>query len=413
MEMEQDPFYGVSERLVSAHLFKNRLIHEFVMKNGFDGTCSYCGDMTKVLPLRSVVEEIDRIILQYFGEPDNEGVGWDSGFKDDTPGFHSEGGGYIVPNNKPYYDDMHELLLWTGFEVLDDDLEHDISDALSYHFCLIEKDPYGVNEAEERWIDWRVIRKKAVEMAESGRTLDEMMRVEAARLHYIKSDIQTAQYPFQIKKDLTLYRSVNYKCRRWPLLFRDLTSPPVQYTREMRMSKKGDAVFYGAVNSQTARREAINDAGSNYCYLGKFETTHQQRLLDLTGIPEHLTIYDQEQYLLLLFLRNFCEAISEYVPNHDAIKYAPTQLLTYFFRNKLRHYDENGGNNPIDGILYKSSKDGNINAVLFYDNATSRNYLKLVEWECIHQGKTKIHLYMQKSKWFEGILAVVRKIWTR
>lgn len=63
IEMEQDPFYGVSDRLVSAHLFENKLVRDFVLKNGFDGVCAYCGDMTKVLPLKSIVEEIDRIIL--------------------------------------------------------------------------------------------------------------------------------------------------------------------------------------------------------------------------------------------------------------------------------------------------------------------------------------------------------------
>ncbi len=412
IEMEQDPFYGVSERLVSAHLFNNRLVHEFVLGNGFDGVCSYCGNMTKVLPLKSIVEEIDRIILQYYGEPDNEGVGWDSGFENDAPGFHSECGGYIVPNNKPYYDDMHELLLRTGFKVKDDDLEHDISDALSYHFCLIEKDPYGVNAAEERWIDWSILKKRAEEMATAGRSLDEMLRAEAARLHYIKSDIQTTHYPFQVKKGLTLYRSVNYKKRRRPLLFIDLTSPPVQFTREMRMSKKGDAVFYAAENQQTAKQEAINDAEEGYCYLGKFETTHQLHLLDLTHIPEQLTIFDQEQFLVLLFLQNFCEAISEYVPDHDAVKYAPTQLLTYFFRYKLRHYEDADNNYPIDGILYTSSKEGNTNAVLFFDNEKSREHLKLVEWECIHQGSSKVFVYKQKPKWMEAIIATVRKLWT-
>lgn len=40
IEMEQDPFYGVSKRLVSAHLFENKLVREFVLTNGFDDTCS-------------------------------------------------------------------------------------------------------------------------------------------------------------------------------------------------------------------------------------------------------------------------------------------------------------------------------------------------------------------------------------
>lgn len=385
MEMEQDPFYGVSDRLVSAHLFRNRLVHDFVMNNGIDGVCSYCGDFTKVLPLKTIAEEIDRIILQYFGEPENEGVGWDSGFENDATGFHIEGGGYIVPDNKPYYDDMHELLLWTGFEVDNDELEQDIADALSYHFCLIEQDPYGLNAAEERELDWRYIKKTAIEMAKAGHTLEEMSRAEASRLDYLKNDIYIAKYPLQVKKDLILYRSVNYEVELNPVTFGRLTSPPVPCTRNLRMSIEGDSVFYGAASANTAKREALRAGKDQYTYIGKFHTKHPVRLLDLTGIPERLTIYDQEQFLLLLFLRYFCNAISEYVPEHDAIMYAPTQLLTYYFRNHLRHYEADGSYYPIDGIQYTSSKDVSVNTVLFYDNDNSADHLELQEWDCIYQ----------------------------
>lgn len=391
IEMEQDPFYGVSDRLVSAHLFENKLVRDFVLKNGFDGVCSYCGDMTKVLPLKSIVEEIDRIILLYFGEPDNEGVGWDSGFENDATGFHSEGGGYIVPNNKPYYDDMHELLFCTGFEVKDDDLESDIASALSYHFSLIEQDPYGLNAAEERQLDWRYIVSTAMKMAQAGQSLEEMTKAEAARLDYLKSDIYVAQYPLQVKMDLTLFRIVNYKAELNPVLYGNLTSPPVKYTQNLRMSAKGDSVFYGAANKDTAKSEALSEAGDQYTYVGKFHTKHPLCLLDLTGIPERLTIYDQEQFLLLLFLRYFCNAVSKSVPEHDAIEYAPTQLITYYFRNHLRHYEADGSYYPIDGILYTSSKDHSMNAVLFYDNDNSSDHLELLEWECIHNGSVVEH----------------------
>ena len=386
IEMEQDPFYGVSKRLVSAHLFKNKLVHDFVLKNGFDGICSYCGDFTKVLPFRTVVEEIDRIILQYYGDPDNEGVGWDSGFEDDAPGFHSEGGGYIVPDNKPYYDDMHELLFWTGFEVGNNELEQDISEALGYHFCLIEQDPYGLNAAEERTIDWRHIKERAIKMAQDGCSLEEMARVEAARLDYLRQDIHNAHYPLQIKQDLTLFRTVNYKEELNPVLYGNLTSPPVKYTQNLRMSIKGDSVFYGAENKETAIREALKTKDAQYTYIGKFQSKHPLRLLDLTRVYEKLTIYDQEQFLLMLFLRYFCNAVSEYVPDNDTVKYAPTQLITFYFRHYLRHYEADGSSYPIDGILYTSCKDGAENAVLFYNNDNSTDHLNLLEWECIHKG---------------------------
>ena len=411
LEMECEPLANVSARLVSAHLFRNKLVHEYVFNHGFDGVCSYCGDMTKVLPLRSIVEFVDNVILKYFGDACNEGLGWDSGFDDDTPGFHQEGGGYIVPNNKPYYDDMRELLFECGFRVDDDDLEKDISDALSYHFALVEQDPYGLNEAEERWVDWRIIKESAIKMAQEGMSLDAMIKAEAARLDYLMSDIYMAQYPLQVKKNITLFRTVNYKTMRFPLLFCDLTSPPAKFTRDLRMSKKGDAVFYGAGNKTTAMKEALSDANDAYTYIGKFNTKHKLYLLDLTGIPERLTIFDQEQFLMLLFLKNFCEAISEYVPDHDAVQYAPTQLITYFFRSHLKHYERDGRKHPIDGILYTSSKDGTMNAVLFYDNESSREHLQLVEWQRIHKGRVLIHSYSQWMEYIEPFLSFVRRAW--
>ena len=412
LEMEHEPLSGVSDRLVSAHLFKNKLVHDYVFKHGFDGTCSYCGDTTKVLPLRLIVEKVDSIVLRYFGDPNNEGLGWDSHFDDeDVPGFHSEGGGYITPNNRYFNDDMRQLLFDTGFRVENDDLESDIAAALGYHMQLVEKDPYGLNGAEERWVDWQYIKQSAVNMAKSGQSLEAMLRAEAARLDYLKSDIYQAQTPLQIERELTLYRTVNYNSKRRPLLYRDLTSPPVKFTGNMRMSAKGDSVFYGATGKETTLQEAVKEKGNTYCYVGLFRTKHPLRLLDLTGIPGNLTIYDQEQYHLLLFLRNFCEAVSEYVPNHDAIQYAPTQLITYFFRNKLKHYDQNRNAHPIDGILFTSSKNGATNAVLFYDNKTSSEHLELLEWELMYNGRIKHHIYSQWMKNIEVFLAIVRRMW--
>ena len=411
LEMEQEPLSDVPDRLVSAHLFKNKLVHDYVFKHGFDAECSYCGDNTKVLPLKSIVEFIDNLILKYYGEASNVGLGWDSGFENDTPGFHQEGGGYIVPNNKSYYDDMHQLLFDNGFQVDDDDLEKDIADALSYHDALTEQDPYGLNEAEEIWVDWRIIKERAIKMAQEGFALDVMVKTEAARLDYLKSDIYSAQYPLQVEKGLTLYRTVYYKTKRCPLLFRDLTSPPVKYTRDLRMSKEGDAVFYGAESKETAMKEALSEDNDEYTYLGQFKTKHKLHLLDLTGIPEELSIFNQEQFLLFLFLKNFCEAISERVPEHDAIKYAPTQLVTYYFRNHLRHYEKDGSSHSLDGILYTSSIDGSMNAVLFYDNEGSRNHVELLEWQRIHQREVVSYTYPKWMKYVEAPLAFVRSIW--
>lgn len=413
MEREDNPYMDIPDKYVSGHLFHNKLIRDYVLTKGFDGVCSYCNDETKVLPLKSVVKMIDSIIMKYYGDPDNEGVGWDSSFEGDVPGFHSEAGGYILPNNRYYYDNMRDFLLGTGFETQNEILFSDIVEGLSHHMHLVDKDPYGENEAEERWIDWRIIKEKAMKMAKDGLSLEEMVKAEAARLDYLKSDIYVAQTPLQVEKILTLYRTVNYNTKRKPLLFRDLTSPPVKYTRDLRMSAKGDSVFYGSLDKETTLREAIKDQNDAYTYVGKFQTKHPLRLLDLTGIRGSITIYDQKQYYLLSFLRIFCEEVSEFIPDHDAIRYAPTQLITYYFRHKLRHYDKNENNYPIDGILFTSSKNGAINVVLFYDNKNSEKHLELIEWDLVFRGNNQHHVYPKSMKYIETVFDLVRRIWMK
>lgn len=369
---------------VAVHLFKNKLVKEFAFQHSFDGVCDYCGKKTKVLPLSIVVGYIDGIIGEYYGDPDEEGVGWDSTLdRDAISGFHSEGGGYIVPNNRAYFDEMSELLLRNGFVVESDSLWTDIASALSYHARLVERDPYGLNPAEIRWVDWQMIKSRAIGMAREGKSLGKIISIEAARLDYLRKDVYQAIYPFQVKRDLLLYRAVNYQDKLSHVLFTNITSPPASKTREMRMSKKGDSVFYGSTNIETTKKEASMDNSSRYTYIGKFVTKHPLRLLDLTGIPNQLSIFDQKQYHLLAFFRDFCKAISEYVPEQDAINYAPTQLITYYFRKELKHYDDETKSFPIDGILYSSSKDCAMNAVLFFNNERSADHLELLEWQLI------------------------------
>lgn len=394
MEMEENPISGVSERLVSEHLFRNQLIRNHIQEIGYNGICSYSGNKGNVLPLKSIVRYLNEIILRYFGEPNNEGLGWDSRFDNDATGFHSEGGGYIVPDNRCYYYDIRQCLDKTGFIVENNDLAEDIIDALNFHTNLVEKDPYGLNDEEVRILDWNFIKEKSIKMARIGMSINDIISEEAARLDYLRGDIHNAHYPLQVEKNLTLYRTVNYNTELNPVHFSNLTSPPIEYTKDMRMSIKGDSVFYGAEDRETTLEEAIKEKDDSYAYIGRFETRHPLFLLDLTRISDNLTIYDHEyeQFYLLSFLSKFCNAVSSRISDKDTTMYAPTQVITRYFRKNLRHYKSDGTNYPIDGILYTSSKNGKINAVLFFDNENSAKHLELKCWELIHDGKIIKHI---------------------
>jgi hypothetical protein len=396
MKNIEHPFQNVPTHLVSEHLFKNRLLRNYILCNGSDGVCHYTDGFITVLPLKNIVIFINDILSKYFGAPDNEAVGWDSSFEDegDKSIFHKELGGYIVPGNRKIYTDIAELLYENKFVVDDEALHRDIIDAFG-EICLIQQDPYGLTEDEERFLDWRYIVENSIKMANKGMGFKDMVKIEASRLYHILEAIQTAHTSLLKEMPLRLFRCVNYDSTKVPPVnFSDLTSPPTQYTKDLRMSKQGDSIFYGAIEKETAKKEAVKVASDSYVYVGTFETTHNLHILDLTGITEDLSIFNQEQdsYYVLVFLSQFCHAIS--LPIHNSpTKYIPTQLITFYFRNCLKFYHIDGSKSNLDGILYSSSKDHCVNAVLFFDNANSATHLKLLEYEVIHENSSKTYTY--------------------
>lgn len=392
MDLEEIQFSNVPRRLAAIDLFKNTFLRLQLNAHSCQGWCYYTNRRTNVCLLTDIVRVINDIMCQYFGDPDNEAVGWDSSSREDFDGtgFHRECGGYIVPNNRHIYTDIEELLYDQKFIVNDDNLYNDIVDAFS-NIRFIQQDPYGLTDAEERMYDWRYIVEHSIKMAKEGRTLYEMTQIEKVRLFNMVMAIQVAPYPLLNERSLKLYRCVNYgKNKVPPVYFKDLTSPPVKYTKNLRMSQQGDSVFYGSLSEETARKEAIQENKEGYTYIGTFETIHPLHLLDLTKISHTLSIFNQEydSYYLLLFLRNFCKAISKPIRNDDEqVEYVPTQLITYYFRNCLKVFNQDKSKSNIDGILYTSSKEGSPNAVLFFDNENSEKHLKLLEYKTILNGK--------------------------
>ncbi len=392
MEREEAPFPNIPSRYASIDLFKNAYLYAQLEEHCFKGICSYTQKQTRVCSLRDIILSINTILTMHYGDPDNEAVGWDSSSKEDYEGtgFHRECGGYILPDNRKIYTDIYELLCDNDFIVDHNRLLEDIIDNFG-SIRFIQQDPYGLTDAEERLYDWRYITEHSIKMMKDGKSLTEMVEQEDVRLYNILEAIQTAQYPLLKEISLRVFRCVNYDDNKVPPVeYSDLTSPPVKYTKNLRMSQKGDSVFYCSLNKDTTLKEAIKDNNEGYTYIGTFESMHKMHILDLTKIDMDLSIFNQDYnlYYLLLFLRDFCKAISKPIRNDDEqIEYVPTQLITYFFRNCLKYYHRDMSKSDLDGILYSSSKDGTPNAVLFFDNENSEKHLKLLEYETIYKGK--------------------------
>lgn len=382
MEWMEDPYYGVPDTPVGMTSFSNKLILNYFKKNGCKGICEYTGNEDTIIPLKELVMEISKIIDKHYEETDDAGLGWDPDLEDDgkVPGFHTEQNGYVVPDDRRSYDDMAEFLYENGFECNNDDILEAIANALPYE-SLIEKDPYGMTESEERIIDWKEIVRKSPEWLKNPQSITDADKVRYYEL------VDAMQYLSDIvftTAKLKIYRTVRYSEElQEPVPFGNLTSPPKEYTSNLRMSRQGESMFYGASCSKLTLEECVG-RDKPYAYTGKFEFLHSMLLLDLREINRRVTIFDIEpsKYHIIKFLQYFTREISKPVePGHED-DYIPTQFVTSLFRKSLKKYHEDGTRQPIEGIIYTSSKNRcEWDVILFYDNANSAGHLHLIDYE--------------------------------
>lgn len=136
---------------------------------------------------------------------------------------------------------------------------------------------------------------------------------------------------------------------------RDLAAQP------NRMSPSGIVMFYGAMDRDTALVETFQPeregANNKRVWVASFEVLRELRLLDLTRPPAVPSIFDASRRDLrdgIIFLREFVEDLVQPIKRdgQELIDYVPTQIVTEYIRHRFR--TENG--EPVDGILYASSK---------------------------------------------------------
>ncbi len=161
---------------------------------------------------------------------------------------------------------------------------------------------------------------------------------------------------------------------------KDLTSPPIEKTRNSRMSPAGISLFYGGLDVETCICEVRPNVGEKVI-VAEFQVLKTLKILNLSAREleeQPLSIFDEkysfeyEEYFKP-FINYFVRDISRPIrPNDAAVDYTPTQVFTEFMRiRKFRDLIEVITNNTgetynITGLLYNSflNKDG-VNIVLF------------------------------------------------
>lgn len=145
----------------------------------------------------------------------------------------------------------------------------------------------------------------------------------------------------------------------------DLGPAPRGRAAANRMSPQGIALFYGSSDAETAVAEIAGHGVDPLGVVGRFATTRDLTVLDLTVRPSLPSPFDQarrREYRMLSFLGSFVGAITAPVipDGRQHVEYVPTQVVTEYLRRVAAV--------ELDGIVLPSLQTGRRTFVLFFDS---------------------------------------------
>lgn len=359
------------DKFCCMNCFSESAIRNFIESKDMLGDCDYCrSESIHICGVKDVGEFVMEGIERHYEDAANQ------------VGYASSEGGYLLPTL-----DISEILIEKEDifgELLDDPnpLSYDLvsNDSTPY----VRKDPYGPPSGDPDEIRYwenfcRIVKKQQrfttfLSLGEEDRHDHNKPGNFLFHLaeHFIPSLISILPPTTRVFRARIAEANRRYG-------HRDLSSPPVEYSKNNRMSPAGISFFYGGMDPETCIHELRPDRGENVV-VGEFEVIQTLFVLDLSQeIESRKSIFDPEyvfsyEEYFKPFLVHFVNDISKPIRKTDnEIEYVPTQVFTEFlktvnFKDRFLYPDEKGEESDVmlNGILFKSSiKRGGKNLVLF------------------------------------------------
>jgi hypothetical protein len=144
----------------------------------------------------------------------------------------------------------------------------------------------------------------------------------------------------------------------------DLGPAPAARAGANRMSPQGISYFYGSSDIETAVAEIAGHGVQPLAVVGRFVTTRDLYVLDLTAppsMPSHFDRGRRREHRMLSFLGSFVAAITAPVipDGRQHVEYVPTQVVTEYLRRIARV--------RLDGLVLPSARTAERTFVLFFD----------------------------------------------
>jgi hypothetical protein len=331
--------------------------------------CDYCTRRARKNPIAAPIDDLFEAIADglatEWGDPNEEGVAWDSG----------EGGwqGDVIDTYDLANDEISDLFVSDALK------EEFINSFFDRQWC--QRDFYGVPPDKELEYGWRAF---VEHVQHRGRYLFMVRRSQPDEGWPFKNDIEPRDMLAELGRiivDLNLirelpagtriYRARQHRVQQVVTNARQLGPPPPERAQANRMSAPGIPMFYGALDRGTAITEIFNPRKRKPYAItsGEFQTARPIHVVDLSKrlpVPSMFDAARRDQRGPTLFLRGFVREVSRPLDRDGSehIEYVPTQIVTEYLRDLLEDEEERA----IQGMLFGSSKSRNgVCAVLFFE----------------------------------------------
>jgi hypothetical protein len=383
-KMEEDEMRGFTtgnDALICSNHFQDYALRRFIKSSHKIGRCDYCDPEDEdsdqdvnVVTFDSLMDVIVEGITNQYGDPRDEGVGYDG-----------REGGYMLDKKYDTYDLIRDVIM---LDVDDDSIVQEIIDTIGMKdWC--QYNPYNLSESEELGYDWEkfcvllkhevrfVFFKYPKKLEKDYRTLEPSYILDKIGEFIVGLDLfyNTDPPNSLVKFPLRMFRARQHgpnetvtKCSEIGPLSKDKAKSA------NRFSPAGIPMFYGSRRKSTAINEIINPAKADELITtGIFQNAQPLTLVDLTNLQE-VSIFDLEKakfYQAAIFLRSFINSISKKIDKdgREHFEYVPTQVVTEY----LRHVLPGKSGIKIDGIKYKSAIDSKECYVIFANDTLCRD----------------------------------------
>jgi hypothetical protein len=349
-----------TEKFVCRSCIADSGLQEVVDRYAANEKCSYC-NARKSVCLEYVLDRIKSAIGTVYG-PLEDNLDVNGKIPDD----HYE---------------IDEVFKQIGFRVNNEELQNDIESAFDGQFYTEDRQTSYVGWMQhEAWDNFKTIvkHKRRYTFPSYGEhhetELDELLWSSENVLANIAKLIFELSLVKAFEPGTAFWRVRVHDTGEALEVPKDYTSPPAEYANySNRMSPAGVPMFYGADDFETAMLETTapeHDTANKVATGIQFVTKVKLSVLDLTELPESDTFFsdwDLRKRMGIGFLSSFVADVSKPIKKdgREHIEYVPTQVFTEF----VRHQIEVAGNDRIDGIRYRSSKNGRACIVLFVEQA--------------------------------------------